>query len=339
MVRGRGEARVGEADHPANASRNGGLDLLRAVAAALVFATHLYWNFGQPWLGPIAAGGFVGVFLFFPLSGYLLYRPFVEGRGELRRYVISRVARIVPAYYLIIAVLWAVTPGPVPWAEMAFALNMVPATLNLNVAWTLGVEVAFYAILPVLALARRGVTIALLGGLSLFVSSQATDAWWMHQFPLMFWSFAAGMLVARYQDRLAWTVRLWPLGVALVAFGVWQNATGQPGHWAATGGTALLIAACAHARPSLPWARWPANISYGVFLWHPAVTAPLYAAGLSGPLLIVVAVVITVAIATGSWLLLERPVLRWSARIGRRDDERARAVGARAAAPGAAVAP
>lgn len=66
-------------------------------------------------------------------------------------------------------------------------------------------------------------------------------------------------------------------------------------------------------KPSFPWARWPANISYAVFLWHPLVISWLVGAGLDGPPLVIAAVCAVVAIATASYVLLERPALRLAA--------------------------
>lgn len=297
--------------------RNGGLDAIRAAGAFLVFATHLYHSFGQTWLGPVAAGGFVGIFLFFPLSGYLLYRPFVEGRVDLRRYAVARIARLAPAYYLALFASMAlgIVPGIVanPLPSLTFTNNLFPLTeiYGFGQSWTLGVEVAFYASLPFLAAGatRLGWPLLALVALSYGFSLGAPDFWW-YQLPLLFFAFGAGMLVARYQDRLAPLARLWPLGLALVGWGILQAAGNERGNDDVTLGAAILILWAAVRRPSMAWARWPADISYGVYLWHVAVVTLLVRLGLDGPLLVPVAVVATVGVAAASWMLLEQPILR-----------------------------
>ena len=61
-------------------------------------------------------GGGYGVYVFFALSGYLLYRPlaaaaFGGGKVDLRRYAINRVLRILPLYYVVVVVLLVVQEG------------------------------------------------------------------------------------------------------------------------------------------------------------------------------------------------------------------------------------
>jgi peptidoglycan/LPS O-acetylase OafA/YrhL len=117
--------------------------------------------------------GRLGLVLFFVLSGYLLYRPWVGaavsgGPGPRHTaYLVRRVARIVPAYYLAligsVALLRgaAGTPGVrLPPATAlplfaVFAQNYSPsALLSLDPpTWTLSIEASFYLVLPLVGLA------------------------------------------------------------------------------------------------------------------------------------------------------------------------------------------
>ena len=102
--------------------------------------------------------------LFFVISGFLLYRPFVaaraRGRGfpSTRRYARRRALRIVPAYWTALTVL-ALFPGVVGvfsgewWRYYFFAQLYTSRSLGggIPVAWTLCVEVSFYLALPLWA--------------------------------------------------------------------------------------------------------------------------------------------------------------------------------------------
>ena len=103
--------------------------------------------------------------IFFLLSGFLLYRPFVAARlGERDRpripdYARRRLLRILPAYWLALTVL-AIWPGlPQMWEAhdwVYYGLVQVyfeEWTLGgLLPAWSLAVEISFYAALPLLVL-------------------------------------------------------------------------------------------------------------------------------------------------------------------------------------------
>jgi peptidoglycan/LPS O-acetylase OafA/YrhL len=146
-------------------------DSLRAIAALAVLGTHaavfagLETSASSSTLRPYTARLEVGVAVFFVISGFLLYRPFVaaRARGEARPaagpYAWRRFLRIVPAYWvaLTLITLWVGTPG-------VFSLSGVPrfygfgqayseSTLGggITQAWSLTVEVAFYAFLPLWA--------------------------------------------------------------------------------------------------------------------------------------------------------------------------------------------
>ena len=121
----RGPARVGSAPAHAHCTRPAAspivptvtarlpaLDGLRAVAALLVVATHAAYLTGFTvnggLLGRLAGRGDFGVAIFFALSGFLLHHGLVadarDGRTDLRAYAVRRAARVLPAYWVTLAV-------------------------------------------------------------------------------------------------------------------------------------------------------------------------------------------------------------------------------------------
>ncbi|HYH58115.1 MAG TPA: acyltransferase [Thermoleophilaceae bacterium] len=144
------------------------IDGLRAIAALSIVAFHAGHLTGSDltWWGAYVSRLDVGVTIFFVVSGFLLYRPFVAARLEGRprpgipQYAARRALRIVPAYWVAITLL-AVYPGisgifTGDWwiyyglLQTYFGEHVLG---GIQVAWTLVVEVSFYAVLPLLALA------------------------------------------------------------------------------------------------------------------------------------------------------------------------------------------
>ena len=144
-------------------------DSLRAIAALAVLVFHVCALTGalekEPF-GDVLAMLSRGLILFFVISGFLLYRPYVAARATGRprpgaaRYARRRVLRIVPAYWTALTVL-AVFPGVVGafsgdwWRYYLFLQAYSEDTFGggIPVAWTLCVEVAFYVSLPLWAIA------------------------------------------------------------------------------------------------------------------------------------------------------------------------------------------
>jgi peptidoglycan/LPS O-acetylase OafA/YrhL len=145
--------------------RNDGLDTLRAAAILLVFAYH-YQVFvsHQPTFGWISEIGWVGVDLFFVLSGYLIGNQIFAGivRGQalsLKTFYARRFLRTLPNYYVVLAlyflfpaVMGGKTPPPL-WRFLTFTQNLGlhPGTAFSH-AWSLCIEEQFYLLLPAIAL-------------------------------------------------------------------------------------------------------------------------------------------------------------------------------------------
>ena len=147
------------------------LDGLRAVAALLVVATHAAYLTGFTvnggLLGRLAGRGDFGVAIFFALSGFLLHHGLVsdarDGRGDLRAYAVRRAARVLPAYWVTLAVVVAFSR---PDARTAIAQALAVQTYlsdsdipSFSQSWSIPTEVSFYIALPLvvwlLGLVRR----------------------------------------------------------------------------------------------------------------------------------------------------------------------------------------
>jgi peptidoglycan/LPS O-acetylase OafA/YrhL len=144
------------------------IDALRAIAALSIFVLHAGVAFAGPnaWYAPYVSRLDIGVTIFFLISGFLLYRPFVAARLDraprprVLDYAQSRALRILPAYWLALTVL-AIYPGLTGvfdrggWHYYLLLQEYFPHWTygGLSQAWSLSVEVSFYAALPLIALA------------------------------------------------------------------------------------------------------------------------------------------------------------------------------------------
>ncbi|GAA0219425.1 acyltransferase [Cryptosporangium japonicum] len=151
------------------------LDGVRALAAFAVVGTHVGFQTGRAVEGfwaPFLARLDFGVTLFFLLSGFLLYRPFVEAALDLRprpqttAFLWRRFARIFPAYWALLVLTMLIRPWEhdvgftvqkttwTDWIEYAtlthiyFGDNPHQALTHI---WSLTVEMSFYLALPLIA--------------------------------------------------------------------------------------------------------------------------------------------------------------------------------------------
>ncbi|HEV2112938.1 MAG TPA: acyltransferase [Terriglobales bacterium] len=141
------------------------LDGLRAFAILPVLLTHSYRDYPSlpfAWLGP---AGWIGVDLFFVLSGFLITRILLQARGGahyFRDFYARRGLRIWPLYYLVLGFMFVLNPHW-HWVEQAragsfwvFALYLqnfvygTAAPMPLAVTWSLAIEEHFYLLWPLL---------------------------------------------------------------------------------------------------------------------------------------------------------------------------------------------
>jgi peptidoglycan/LPS O-acetylase OafA/YrhL len=144
--------------------RQPGLDLLRALAIIVVVIYHAAL-FGFKLPGRIDRFGWIGVDLFFVLSGYLiggqLLAPLARGNKiNLGLFLARRALRIMPAYFVVLAV-YFLLPSWREYPDMSqplwkFLLSIQNIALHggtaFSHAWSLAVEDQFYLALPFLLL-------------------------------------------------------------------------------------------------------------------------------------------------------------------------------------------
>ena len=161
----------------AGVDRVASLTGVRAVAALLVVATHAAYTTGKythGYAGLVLSRMEIGVPIFFVLSGFLLFGPWVRAAASgsaapsVWRYARNRVRRIMPAYVVTVLVAYLIyhfrEAGPNPghsWNGLLRNLTLTQIYTDaymfshlhqgLTQMWSLAVEVAFYAALPILA--------------------------------------------------------------------------------------------------------------------------------------------------------------------------------------------
>lgn len=275
-------------------------------------ATHVAFQTGidpATWAGAVLARFDFFVAVFFALSAFVLWRRYRTGMNVVEYYA-KRLARIVPAYVFLCAIVLLCTGAPLgkTFATFGFMQIYLPNGLlpGLTHTWSLCVEMAFYLVLPGFAL--------LMGNWSqrwrlmgIAVLAAAGCAWpWLplpgceragvnlQLFPpsWMPW-FAVGMFTAEAESALGRPLRLvrwrglfWVLAgvVAWVAGQEWFGPLGlehpSSGEFsrrilAGTLFAVLILVPYALGEPSrvveTPLMRALGRWSYGIFLWHVAI--------------------------------------------------------------------
>ncbi len=239
---------------PSEQGRFATIDGLRGYLAFFVFVHHgavwFYYLHGQPWEDPpshiFTNFGQIAVAFFFMITGFLFYSKILHARDkrlDWTRLYVSRVLRLVPLYFLSMALMFVICGILSDWtlhqplsavaAEigrwLSFSVLGDPgingvkntSTIVADVVWTLPYEWFFYLMLPLLALTAgvraplRFLIPSVLIACILFVHKSSIFHW------LSFCGGIAAAIAVRHQ-LLDWiTEKLWlsAVGLALI-FGV-----------------------------------------------------------------------------------------------------------------------
>lgn len=318
------------------------LDGLRGLAVLLVLGVHASQPLGWDAATPLGAG-WLGVDLFFVLSGYLITGILLATRerpGYFRVFYARRVLRIFPLYYLTLGA--ALLAGTLAGREWWYALYLANVSVvrdgwphaPIQVVWSLAVEEQFYLVWPLVVLLVRPRR-ALLGVcLLLLLAAPFLRVWLIVQglpvgayvlAPARMDGLAAGALLALLAQRPGGLARIAPvarlllplagcslLGVLRIAGTAYSPPLTQAvGYSLAALTFACLLSLTVTARSSpFAWGplRWCGTISYALYLWH--VPSLLLGVQLLGPAL---GVPLGLALAVGAaWLsgrYLEGPIL------------------------------
>ncbi|HET9691366.1 MAG TPA: acyltransferase, partial [Acidimicrobiales bacterium] len=216
-------------DPTATARRFEAFEAYRGLAAVAVVVFHVYQFTGEPYAQKPPAGLVLHdldtlVDLFFVLSAFLLTLPWVRSsraaeRRSGRAYVVARAVRILPLYWVAITVVWALRNGSFPgdWRDLLEHLTFTQVYdskrifYTIGPAWSLSVEVTFYAALLLAGIAigrlRPGPRGALVAWTAFGVGLVATGLTWK------------AVEVADHVSYTRWAVWFGPLAKADV-FGV-----------------------------------------------------------------------------------------------------------------------
>lgn len=263
-ARGRGGARLGD------------LQSLRGMAALMVVLFHageiFKERFGTAWMGNVFRAGFVGVDVFFVISGFIILWVHQGDAGRpcsVRPYAIKRALRIFPLYWSVVLLKAAKDFAQLDPVVVACAFLLIPYPLPpfINLSWTLTFEMVFYVtFVGVLLLGlRRGLAVvaAVMLGLALLPRPFSDDGS-VHATAVnfLFDQHALGFLPGL---AAAWALRRWTIP--------------RP-HWFAMAGAGAFLV-------SLGLTTWTGVAADDAVLSHPAIRHTSLCFGVPTALLLV----------------------------------------------------
>jgi peptidoglycan/LPS O-acetylase OafA/YrhL len=341
---------------PAPSTYIPGLNALRVYAAFSVIVAHVH-EFIPGWflievntgmLRQFTLTGTGAVTLFYVLSGFLLMSLLLAEKSrhhriDVMKFYQRRIRRIVPLYYVVLAITVVVSRVTAPDYGIVFGRQFddvqipaaaafaafVPLALDsisgmFSHYWSLGVEMVFYLLAPWLAGMRRvplalGVVIAL----RLLILALTPFAGSVHQIILYLPvdSLAIGALSAwlwhTHRPAVERTLTTLPARIGLAVAFAFLIVVEIPPHVVWTDTLMTLICAwlvvniaAGHFVLENRLIRVLSNYTYGIYLWHMLALFVVGASGMAGVRVYVAVAGLALLLAMITYPLVERPFLR-----------------------------
>lgn len=337
------------------------LDGFRGIAILAVIFFHANPSF--------LSGGFIGVDIFFVLSGFLITSLLIQefdhkGSVNLKYFYMRRALRLGPAFLLLLVVFCTVSF--IFLSEEKAIVNLVDALIALvylsnwarafdihppdflGHTWSLSIEEQFYILWPIILLGLLRIIKNRWYGF-LFAVTVALLSWFLrvvltlHEAPVerlyngldtradgLMIGCALGILLSscliseKFKMVLSrWLEYIAPVFMiflfAFLTFGDWLH----PGMYyfgflvieVLVAGIILDVVINKKNMVSkilaMRWLVWVGSISYGLYLWHYPIFRTMFALGYNFWAVIVFGTLITFVVATCSYYLLEKPILKF----------------------------
>jgi peptidoglycan/LPS O-acetylase OafA/YrhL len=342
------------------AARSGYMPQLDSVRGLAIIAV-IIWHF-ENWSIQYVAWGPIGVRLFFVLGAFLVTGSLLRARDQVtagrqtvgvavRAFFTGRAIRIMPVYYLVILIGFALAvPSvrePLVW-HLLFATNLyigVHQTMPQETAhfWFLGAQEQFYLLWPflVLLLPRRALIPASVGLIALALGARiaivlgAANMFWYFASPLSnLDAIGLGALIAmlRHDNRDAVLARLTTRGTGWVALALfliggvvtqflYGSVIGTLCDLALSLSFAWLVIGAARGFQGIGGALLNAQplrdtgvISYGLYIVHPFMLPVVAWLGVKGYSGTVLAAAVAFLLASLSWHFIEKPIVALKAK-------------------------
>ncbi|HEY0163702.1 MAG TPA: acyltransferase [Edaphobacter sp.] len=283
------------------------LDGLRGAAALMVVAFHYLPRTGTGPFGQLASFGWIGVDIFFVLSGFLITSILYEQRGAehyFRNFYMRRMLRLSPLYYFLFVMALVLTPvlhiswRPMQLAMLVYATNFILPVddslaklgpFDLFHLWSLAVEEQFYLLWPWLVgsrLSKQSLQRICVAGiiaaplLRLAMLHEHFQTLWLYQsLPARMDALLMGALLAlvpRPSLRSAWLAAVVALGVFGATVAVGHSAFFQSPPIQGVGYSALAVLAGSILTMSL----YPGSVAGRIFSLRPLRFYGRYSYGL-----------------------------------------------------------
>ena len=311
---------------------------LRAIAALAVGWCHLAYGipeFSGTFLAATGAPGYLGVYVFFVISGFIVPHAMLRAGYQLRNFfsfMAKRMVRVEPPYLFSIVLsvaLWYASSRSslyqgraisITWQDLALHIGyLVPFFRHhkwiSGVYWSLAVEFQYYIALslmfPLLASRRQPVRIAACLAFACMCALNRRH----HMLPEVAPVFVIGIVTMLYMAGIVKVKELIVMTTALSCLTVMSL-------WPSALVTALATMACILAAPRLPkFLLLIGDISYSFYLLHDMIGTRVIHLGLRffRPewywVLSVVAMLVSLAVSFVVYRLLERPAKVWAGKL------------------------